>query len=76
VGNTLVDARAHTHTHTHTHTTNNFVEEFETGLKKLGYKTTNKKLDHIMKELDVDQDGHVEFTEVLPKPLPRAGMHV
>ena len=32
------------------------------GLKKLGYKTTNKKLDHIMKELDRDQDGNVEFT--------------
>jgi Ca2+-binding EF-hand superfamily protein len=39
-------------------------EEFETGLKKLGYKTSNKKLDHIMKELDVDSDGNVEFTEV------------
>jgi len=34
------------------------------GLKKLGYKTTGKKLDHIMKELDVDQDGRVEFTGV------------
>ena len=40
-------------------------EEFEAGLKKLGYKTTAKKLDHIMKELDVDEDGRVEFTEFL-----------
>ena len=32
------------------------------GLKKLGYKTTGKKLDHIMAELDLDQNGNVEFT--------------
>ncbi|EKX42310.1 hypothetical protein GUITHDRAFT_164139 [Guillardia theta CCMP2712] len=40
-------------------------EEFEAGLKKLGYKTNSKKLDYIMSELDMDNDGRVEFVEFM-----------
>mmetsp|Transcript_37953 Transcript_37953/g.79480 ORF Transcript_37953/g.79480 Transcript_37953/m.79480 type:complete len:118 (-) Transcript_37953:169-522(-) len=40
-------------------------EEFMAGLTKLGYKTSTKKLDHIMNELDINQDGRVEFVEFM-----------
>eukprot|EP00293_Proteomonas_sulcata_P015684 CAMPEP_0184290654 /NCGR_PEP_ID=MMETSP1049-20130417/2833_1 /TAXON_ID=77928 /ORGANISM="Proteomonas sulcata, Strain CCMP704" /LENGTH=188 /DNA_ID=CAMNT_0026597855 /DNA_START=159 /DNA_END=725 /DNA_ORIENTATION=- len=39
--------------------------EFEKGLQKLGYKTSSKKLEHIMGELDMDKDGKVEFVEFM-----------
>mmetsp|Transcript_18244 Transcript_18244/g.39633 ORF Transcript_18244/g.39633 Transcript_18244/m.39633 type:complete len:131 (-) Transcript_18244:30-422(-) len=40
-------------------------EEFEDGLKKLGYKTSEKKMAHILEELDANKDGNVEFHEFL-----------
>mmetsp|Transcript_9855 Transcript_9855/g.28334 ORF Transcript_9855/g.28334 Transcript_9855/m.28334 type:complete len:129 (-) Transcript_9855:454-840(-) len=32
---------------------------------QLGYKTSAKKIDHIMNELDINQDGKVEFVEFM-----------
>ena len=32
---------------------------------QLGYKTSTNKLDHIMNELDINQDGRVEFVEFM-----------
>jgi len=40
-------------------------DEFVAGLEKLGYKTSAKKIDHIMNELDINQDGKVEFVEFM-----------
>jgi hypothetical protein len=39
--------------------------EFAAGLKELGYKTSARKLDHIMGELDIDKDGAVTFVEFM-----------
>mmetsp|Transcript_56580 Transcript_56580/g.134446 ORF Transcript_56580/g.134446 Transcript_56580/m.134446 type:complete len:200 (-) Transcript_56580:62-661(-) len=40
--------------------------EFQEGLSKLGYRTTDKKLDHIMEELDREpRDGKVNFVEFM-----------
>ena len=39
--------------------------EFESGLKELGYKSSAKKIDHIMGELDTDGNGKVVFVEFM-----------
>ena len=32
---------------------------------QLGYKTSDRKMDHIMNELDINGDGRVEFVEFM-----------